>query len=84
MRIRFDHHDEFLDFHGGVLSLMALDVCNASVSFYIEGDQDKLDGLTLNDFPGESLTDFVATAQKYVKIMQGAMHFPFMWVPNYS
>jgi hypothetical protein len=76
MRIRFDHHDEFLDFHGGVLFLMALDVCNASVSFDIEGAQDKLDGLTLNDFPGENLTDFVATAQKYVKIMQGGYALP--------
>jgi hypothetical protein len=76
MRIRFDHHDEFLDFHGGVLFQMALDVCNASVSFDIEGAQDKLDGLTLNDFPGENLTDFVATAQKYVKIMQGGYALP--------
>jgi hypothetical protein len=55
---------------------MALDVCNASVSFDIEGAQDKLDGLTLNDFPGENLTDFVATAQKYVKIMQGRYALP--------
>jgi hypothetical protein len=52
MRIRFDHHDQFLDFHGRVLFLMALDVCNASVSFDIKGAQDKLDGLTLNYFSG--------------------------------
>jgi hypothetical protein len=26
MRIRFDHHDVYLDFHGGILFLMTLDV----------------------------------------------------------
>jgi hypothetical protein len=56
MRIRFDHHDAYLDFHGGVLFLVALDVCNVSVSFDIEGAQDKLDELTVNEFPGENLT----------------------------
>jgi hypothetical protein len=42
--------------------VMALDVYNSSVYFDIEGAQDKVDGLTLNDFPGENLTDFVASA----------------------
>jgi hypothetical protein len=70
MRILFDHHDAFLDFHGGVLFLMALDVCNASVSFDIEGAQEKLDELTVNDFPGENLMECMATAQKYVKVIQ--------------
>jgi hypothetical protein len=55
---------------------MALDVCNASVSFDIKGAQDKLYGLALNDFPGENLTDFVAKAQKYDKIMQGGYALP--------
>jgi hypothetical protein len=63
MRIRFDHHNAYLDFHGGVLFLMALYVCNASVSFDIEGAHDKIDELTVNDFPGENLTEFMATAQ---------------------
>jgi hypothetical protein len=63
MRIRFDHQDTYLDFHGGVLFLMALDICNAYVSFDIEGAQDKLDELTVNDFPGENLTEFMATAK---------------------
>jgi hypothetical protein len=76
MRIRFDHHEAFLDFHGGVLFVMVLDVCNVSVSFDIEGAQDKLDGLTLNELPGYNLTDFVATVQKYVNIMQGGCALP--------
>jgi hypothetical protein len=70
MRIRFDRHDAYLDFHRGVLFLMSLDVCNASVSFDIKGEHDKLHELTVNDFPGGSLTEFMATAQKYVKVMQ--------------
>jgi hypothetical protein len=76
MRIRFDNHNAYLDFHGGVLCLMALDVCNASVSFDIEGAQDKIDELTVNGFPGENLTEFMATAQKYVKIMQSGYALP--------
>jgi hypothetical protein len=36
MRIRFDQHNAYFDFHGGFLFLMALDVCNASLSFNIE------------------------------------------------
>jgi hypothetical protein len=76
MGIQVDHHDKFLDFHGEVLFLMALDVCNASVYFDIEGAQEKLDGLTLNDFPGENLTEFVATTQKYVNIIQGGYALP--------
>jgi hypothetical protein len=76
MRIWFDHHDAYLDFHGGVLFLMALDVCNASVSFDIEGAQDKLDERIANEFPGESLTEFMATAQKYVKVMQSGYALP--------
>jgi hypothetical protein len=70
MRIRFDHNNAYLDFHGGVLFLMALDVYSASVSFDIEGAQDNLDELTVNDFPGENLTEFMATAQKYVKVIR--------------
>jgi hypothetical protein len=70
MCILFGQHDAYLDIHGGVLFLVALDVCNASVSFYIEGAQDELDELTVKDFPGENLTECMATAQKYVKVMQ--------------
>jgi hypothetical protein len=76
IRIRFDHHNAYLDFHGGVLFLMALDVCNASVSFDIDGAQDKLDELTVNDFPGENLTEFMATAQKYVRVVQSGYALP--------
>jgi hypothetical protein len=32
--------------------MMALDVCNTSVYFTIEGAQEKLYGITLNDVPG--------------------------------
>jgi hypothetical protein len=76
MRIQFDHHDAYLDFHGGVLFLMALDVCNASVGFDIEGAQDKLDELTVSDFPGENLMEFMDIAQKYVKVMQSGYALP--------
>jgi hypothetical protein len=56
MRISFDHHADFLDYRGGVSFSMALDIFNASVSFDIEGAQEKIEALALDDFPGEDLT----------------------------
>jgi hypothetical protein len=55
---------------------MALVVCNASINFDIEGAQDTLDELTVNDFLGENLTEFVSTAQKYVNVMQSGYALP--------
>jgi hypothetical protein len=46
MGVHYDHHTGYLDFPGGVLFMMALDICNASVSFDIEGAQEKLEELT--------------------------------------
>jgi hypothetical protein len=56
IRIRFDHHANFIDYSGGLLFVMALDICNASVSFDIEGAQEKFEALALDDFPGDNLT----------------------------
>jgi hypothetical protein len=52
MHIHYDHHTDYLDFLGGVLFMMALDICNASMSFYIEGAREKLKEITLDNYTG--------------------------------
>jgi hypothetical protein len=44
-------------------------LCNASVSFDIEGAREKLKALTLSDYPGEDVTAFMADAHKQIKVM---------------
>jgi hypothetical protein len=69
MRVRYDHENQLLDFPGGVLLMMALVIFNASVSFDKEGAQEKLEALTLSDYPGEEVTAFMADAQKKIKLI---------------
>jgi hypothetical protein len=44
--------------------MMVLEVCNASVSYDIEGAQEKLDTLKLDDFQGENISAFGVEVQK--------------------
>jgi hypothetical protein len=46
---------------------MALDICNASQSFDIDGAQTKLDELKLENYPGEDITACAAYAQEQFK-----------------
>jgi hypothetical protein len=50
--------------------MMALDICNASQSFDIDGAQTKLDELKLENYPGEDITACATYAQKQFKIVQ--------------
>jgi hypothetical protein len=50
--------------------MMVLEVCNASVSYDIEGAQEKIDNLKLDDFQGDDISAFGAEVQKQVKIVQ--------------
>jgi hypothetical protein len=56
--------------------MMALDICNASQAFYVEGAGESLESLSLDDYPGENVTDCAAMAQKYITIMQGGYALP--------
>jgi hypothetical protein len=49
---------------------MALDICNASQSFDIDGAQTTLDELKLENYPGEEITVWAAYAQKQFKSVQ--------------
>jgi hypothetical protein len=55
--------------------MMALDICNASQSFEIDGSQTKLDELKLENYTGEDITACAAYAQKQFKIVQSG-HAP--------
>jgi hypothetical protein len=76
MQVRYDHHTEFLDFPGGFLFMMALYIFNASVSFDIEGAQEKFEELTLDNYPGEDVSAFIDDAHKHVKVMQSGYALP--------
>jgi hypothetical protein len=67
---RYDHDPAFYDYTGPVLFMMALDICNASQSFDIDGAQKKLDELKLETYPGEDITACAAYAQKQFKTVQ--------------
>jgi hypothetical protein len=74
---RFDHDPHFYDYPGPVVFVMALDICNASQSFDIEGLQAKMDELKLEDYPGEYITACAAIAQKQFKVIQSGYAPPF-------
>jgi hypothetical protein len=59
---RFDHNPDFYDYPGPVVLMMALDICNSSQSFDIEGAKAKMDNLKLEDYPGEDVTACAAFA----------------------
>jgi hypothetical protein len=67
----------FYDLPGPEIFAMAMDICNASQSFDIEGAQEKFDELKLEDFQGEDVTACTAAAQKYIKILQSGYAPPF-------
>jgi hypothetical protein len=56
--------------------MMVLEVCNASVSYDIEGAQEKFDALILDTFQGEEISALGAEAQKQVKIMKTGYALP--------
>ena len=76
MEIRFDHRLDFEYLSGACLFMMALETCNASVAHDVEGARNQLDGLTLDSYPGENVTDYTTEAQRLIKIMQGDYALP--------
>ena len=76
MEIRFDHRLDLEYLSGACLFMMPLETCNASVAHDVEGARNQLDGLTLDSYPGENVTDFTTEAQRLIKIMQGDYALP--------
>jgi hypothetical protein len=76
MCTRYDHDPAFYDYPGQVLFMMALDICNASQSFEIDGAQTKLDELKLENYPGEDITACASYTQKQFKNVQSGYPAP--------
>jgi hypothetical protein len=70
LQTRFDHDSGYFYYPGNVLLMMVLEVCNASVSYDIEGAQEKNDSLKLDEIQGEDISAFGAEVQKQVKVIQ--------------
>ena len=52
---------------------MALETCNASSFYDVEGARKKLEILVLSSYPGENVTEFASDeAPRLIKIMQSA------------
>jgi hypothetical protein len=62
IHIRYDHLANLYDLPGPAIFAMAMDICNASQSFDIEGAQEKSDELKLEDFQREDVTSCTAAA----------------------
>ena len=56
--------------------MMALETCNSSVSHDIDGATMLFTELTLDNYPGENISDFATEALRLVKIMQGGYALP--------
>jgi hypothetical protein len=53
IRVCYDHRPDFYDLTGSVTFMMALDICNASQAFDVEGTDDSLESLCLYDYPND-------------------------------
>ena len=76
IEIRFSHREDFEFLPGSCLFMMALETCNASAFYDVEGARKKLELLELNSYPGENVTEFASEAQRLIKIMQSAYSMP--------
>ena len=56
--------------------MMALDTCNASVQRDIAGTQAKFDGLNLDAYPGEDITELATEALRLINILSGSYSLP--------
>ncbi len=70
------HQDNFNDVPGSVLVAMALETCNASVSHDIDGAAKAFEELTLDNYPGENITNLTTEALRLLKIMKGGYALP--------
>jgi hypothetical protein len=74
--ICYGHQDNFHEVPGSVLVVMALETFNASVSHDIDGAAKTFDELSLDNYPGESITNLMTEAPRLLKIMQGGYALP--------
>jgi hypothetical protein len=74
--IRYGHQDDFQNVPGSVLIAMALETCNASALHDIDGAAKAFEDLSLDNYPGENITNFTTEALRLLRIMQGGYALP--------
>jgi hypothetical protein len=74
--VRYDHLPQFHDLPGPAIFAMAMDICNPSQAFDIEGSQDKFEALTYADYPGENVIACATMAQKTSRSYKEYTHLP--------
>jgi hypothetical protein len=74
--IRFGHRKDFKDLPGSILFLMALETCNSLVSYDVHKAESDFANLSLDQFPGENISNFATEAQRLVKKMGGEFVIP--------
>jgi hypothetical protein len=74
--IHYGHLNDFEDLPGSCLFLMALETCNASVFHDVDEAREKLNGLNLENYAGEDVSEFATEAQRLTKVMQGDYALP--------
>ena len=52
--------------------MIIIDTCNTSSAIDIEGAETYFTNISLNDFPGENISDIVTHALRHIKVMCGA------------
>ena len=73
---RFGNDPEFETYPGQVIFMMALDTCNASVQRDVAGAQKKYEQLSLDDYPGENVTELATEALRLIHILSGSYALP--------
>ena len=73
---KFGNDDKFDTYPGQVLFMMALDTCNASVQRDVAGAQVAFDELSLDNYPGEDVTELATEALRLIHILSGSYSLP--------
>ena len=74
--VRYGHRQDFKTLSGACLLVMALETCNASASLDVDEATAALAALTLDNYPGENVSDMMNEALRLIKIMKTAFMIP--------
>ena len=72
IKTHFSSYQDFDNFPGQVYFMIIIDTCNTSSAIDIEGAETYFTNISLNDFPGENISDIVTNALRHIKVMCGA------------
>ena len=70
----FYHYEDLDDFTGQVYFMMIIYACNTPATINIEGTEKAFTNISLNDFPGENISDISTTSLRRINVMRGAYY----------